>query len=151
MADVLVVIGAGQIGQGIARRVGVGKHVLLADLRPDNANAAADILTNAGYEVSVASVDASSPAAVHALVEKQLVAQAGPALGEIGTALDGIGHGPRRARRQPRSSLGTGESTSPAYLAFPIYRLPPEIATLVSTPDEKKVTDEEHGAGANAE
>jgi hypothetical protein len=31
MSDVLVVIGPGQIGQAIARRVGVGKHVLLAD------------------------------------------------------------------------------------------------------------------------
>jgi saccharopine dehydrogenase-like NADP-dependent oxidoreductase len=52
MTNVLVVIGAGQIAQAIARRVGVGKHVLLADMRPDNANAAAEVLGNAGYEVS---------------------------------------------------------------------------------------------------
>jgi saccharopine dehydrogenase-like NADP-dependent oxidoreductase len=45
MRDVVVVIGPGQIGQAIARRVGVGKHVLLADMRPDNANAAADWAT----------------------------------------------------------------------------------------------------------
>jgi predicted dinucleotide-binding enzyme len=32
MKDVIVVVGAGQIGQAIARRVGVAKHVLLADL-----------------------------------------------------------------------------------------------------------------------
>jgi NAD(P)-dependent dehydrogenase (short-subunit alcohol dehydrogenase family) len=69
MRDVIVVVGPGQIGQAIARRVGVGKHVLLADMRPDNANAAAEILGNAGYEVSVATVDASSRDAVHALVE----------------------------------------------------------------------------------
>src|SRR5215211_4333466 len=69
MRDVIVVIGPGQIGQAIARRVGVGKHVLLADMRPDNANAAAEVLENAGYEVSVATVDASSREAVHALVE----------------------------------------------------------------------------------
>ena len=69
MADVIVVIGAGQIGQAIARRVGVGKHVLLADMRQDNASAAADTLGNAGYEVSVATVDASSREAVHALVK----------------------------------------------------------------------------------
>jgi NAD(P)-dependent dehydrogenase (short-subunit alcohol dehydrogenase family) len=66
---VIVVIGAGQIGQAIARRVGVGKHVLLADMRPDNANAAAELLGDAGYDVSVATVDASSREAVHALVE----------------------------------------------------------------------------------
>ena len=32
MKDVVVVIGAGGIGQAIARRVGAGKHVVLADL-----------------------------------------------------------------------------------------------------------------------
>jgi NAD(P)-dependent dehydrogenase (short-subunit alcohol dehydrogenase family) len=69
MEDVVVVIGPGQIGQAIARRVAIGKHVLLADLRRENANAAAEILGNAGYVVSVATVDASSREAVHALVE----------------------------------------------------------------------------------
>src|SRR5829696_9144991 len=69
MSDVIVVIGPGQIGQAIARRVGVGKHVLLADLRQENANAAAEVLSNAGYEVSVATVDVSSREAVHALVK----------------------------------------------------------------------------------
>jgi NAD(P)-dependent dehydrogenase (short-subunit alcohol dehydrogenase family) len=69
MKNVVVVIGPGQIGQAIARRVSVGKHVLLADMRPDNAHAAAEVLENAGYEVSVATVDVSSREAVHALVE----------------------------------------------------------------------------------
>jgi len=69
MSNVTVVIGPGRIGQAIARRVGVGKHVLLADLGQDNAEAAAEVLANAGYEVSVATVDASSREAVHALVE----------------------------------------------------------------------------------
>ncbi len=69
MKDVIVLIGTGQIGQAIARRVGFGKHVLLADMREDNANAAAEILGNAGYCVSVATVDASSREAVHVLVE----------------------------------------------------------------------------------
>jgi NAD(P)-dependent dehydrogenase (short-subunit alcohol dehydrogenase family) len=66
--NIIVVIGSGQIGQAIARRVGVGKHILLADMRPDNANAAAEVLGNAGYEVSVATVDVSSRNAVLALV-----------------------------------------------------------------------------------
>jgi NAD(P)-dependent dehydrogenase (short-subunit alcohol dehydrogenase family) len=69
MMDVVVVIGPGQIGQAIARRVGVGKHIVLADVRPENAEAAADVLANAGYDVSIATVDASSREAVHALVE----------------------------------------------------------------------------------
>jgi NAD(P)-dependent dehydrogenase (short-subunit alcohol dehydrogenase family) len=69
MKNVIVVIGSGQIGQAIARRVSVGKHVLLADLRVENANAAAEVLENAGHEVSFATVDASSREAVHSLVE----------------------------------------------------------------------------------
>jgi len=70
MSYVIVVIGAGQIGQAIARRVGVGKHVLLADLRQDNADAAAEVLRNAGYEASTATIDVSSRAAVRALVDQ---------------------------------------------------------------------------------
>jgi saccharopine dehydrogenase-like NADP-dependent oxidoreductase len=63
MKSVIVVIGPGPIGQAIARRVGAGKHVLLADLRAENAKAAADVMSNAGFEVSTATVDISSPRA----------------------------------------------------------------------------------------
>src|SRR5579862_7226971 len=70
MKQVIVVIGAGQIGQAIARRVGVGKHVLLADMSQQNADAAAEIFGNAGYEASVVTVDVSSRETVHALVEQ---------------------------------------------------------------------------------
>jgi NAD(P)-dependent dehydrogenase (short-subunit alcohol dehydrogenase family) len=69
MPNLIVVIGAGQIGQAIARRVGVGKHVVLADRNPQNAGAAAEVLANAGYDTSVATVDVSSREAVRALVE----------------------------------------------------------------------------------
>lgn len=60
MSSVIVVIGAGQIGQAIGRRVGVGKHVVLADRSEANARVAADVMSNAGYEVSVETVDVSS-------------------------------------------------------------------------------------------
>jgi NAD(P)-dependent dehydrogenase (short-subunit alcohol dehydrogenase family) len=70
MAEVVVLIGAGQIGQAIARRVGIGKHVVVADVRQENAGAAAAVLSNVGYDVSVATVNVSSRAAVHALVEQ---------------------------------------------------------------------------------
>ena len=69
MPNVIVVIGAGSIGQAIARRVS-GKHVVLADLRQDNADAAARTLSDAGFEVTTANVDVSSRASVQALVEK---------------------------------------------------------------------------------
>jgi NAD(P)-dependent dehydrogenase (short-subunit alcohol dehydrogenase family) len=69
MPDVIVLIGAGSIGQAIARRVSAGKHLLLGDLRQENSDAAAKVLSEAGFEVSTASVDVSSRASVHALVE----------------------------------------------------------------------------------
>jgi len=44
MNEVVVVIGAGSIGQAIARRVSAGKHVFLADLHDENAAAAAEVM-----------------------------------------------------------------------------------------------------------
>ena len=91
MKDVIVLIGAGQIGQAIARRVGFGKRVILADMRQGNANAAAEILGNAGYDVSVATVDASSRKAVHELVEKAT------SLGEVTGLIHAAGVSPTQA------------------------------------------------------
>jgi NAD(P)-dependent dehydrogenase (short-subunit alcohol dehydrogenase family) len=84
MSDVNVVIGSGAIGQAIARRVSVGKHVLLADLREENARAAAKTLSEAGYEVTTAVVDVSSRESVSALAG--LAASLGPVAGMIHAA-----------------------------------------------------------------
>lgn len=70
MTQVIVVIGAGSIGQAIARRVSAGKQVLLADLRQENVDAAAKTLEDAGFKISKATVDVSSRASVEALVQK---------------------------------------------------------------------------------
>ena len=70
MKQVIVVVGAGQIGQAIARRVGAGKHVLLASLKEEEAIAAAQAFHNAGFQVSTAAVDVSSRDSVQALVKK---------------------------------------------------------------------------------
>lgn len=48
MSDVIVVVGAGSIGQAIARRVSAGKKVLLASLRQESAEAAAVVMRDAG-------------------------------------------------------------------------------------------------------
>jgi NAD(P)-dependent dehydrogenase (short-subunit alcohol dehydrogenase family) len=68
-SNVIVVIGAGSIGQAIARRVSAGKHIVIADLRLENADAAAKTLSNAGFNVTTTKVDVSSRASVQALVE----------------------------------------------------------------------------------
>ena len=69
MSEVVVVIGAGSIGQAIARRVSAGKQVVLADLHLENADAAAEVMRNAGFEVVTAPTDVSLRESVHALVE----------------------------------------------------------------------------------
>jgi NAD(P)-dependent dehydrogenase (short-subunit alcohol dehydrogenase family) len=60
-------------------------------MRDDNTNAAAEILGNAGYEVSVATVNASSRKAVHALVEKAT------GLGEVTGLIHAAGVSPTQA------------------------------------------------------
>lgn len=60
-------IGAGQKGQAIARRISAGRHVVLANLRQESADAAAEVLANAGFDVSTAVVDVSWRDSVHAL------------------------------------------------------------------------------------
>jgi NAD(P)-dependent dehydrogenase (short-subunit alcohol dehydrogenase family) len=91
MKSVIVVIGAGSIGQAIVRRVSAGKHVLLADIRLENADAAAKTLHDAGFEVSTATVDVSSRLSVHALVE------AATAIGEIVSVIHAAGVSPSQA------------------------------------------------------
>jgi NAD(P)-dependent dehydrogenase (short-subunit alcohol dehydrogenase family) len=91
LTNVIVVIGPGSIGQAIARRVSAGKHVLLADLRPENAEAAANTLSEAGFDVTTATVDVSSRASVHALVEQAT------SLGEITGMIHAAGVSPSQA------------------------------------------------------
>jgi NAD(P)-dependent dehydrogenase (short-subunit alcohol dehydrogenase family) len=84
MSNVIVTIGAGSIGQAIARRVGAGNHVVLADLSIGNAEAAAELFRDAGFDVSTATVDISSRESVHALV--QTATAVGPVTGLIHAA-----------------------------------------------------------------
>jgi NAD(P)-dependent dehydrogenase (short-subunit alcohol dehydrogenase family) len=84
MKEVNVVIGPGSIGQAIARRVSAGKHVLLADLREENAQAAETTMEEAGFEVSTTTVDISSRQSIQALVK--LASSLGPVTGLIHAA-----------------------------------------------------------------
>lgn len=67
--EIVVVIGAGAIGQAIARRVGVAKTVFLADNNEDAAEKAATSLSGAGYSTRTAHADVSSSSSVNALAD----------------------------------------------------------------------------------
>ncbi|CVI70714.1 3-alpha-hydroxysteroid dehydrogenase/carbonyl reductase [Clostridiales bacterium CHKCI001] len=60
MKDVVLWAGAGQIGLAIARRVGFGKKIVVGDKRIENAQAMADIMNNAGYDVTPVEMDLAS-------------------------------------------------------------------------------------------
>lgn len=84
MKQVITVIGSGSIAQAIARRVGVGKHILLADIKPDNAETAAKTLREAGFEVSTAQIDVSQRQSVSDLAQR--ASELGEVMGLIHTA-----------------------------------------------------------------
>ena len=91
LRNVIVVIGAGSIGQAIVRRISAGKHIVLADLRQENADAAAKTLSDAGFEVSTTKVDVSSRGSVHALVKQAT------SLGEVSGVIHAAGVSPSQA------------------------------------------------------
>ncbi len=67
--EVCVLLGTGSIGQAIIRRTGAGKHLVLADLRIENAEKAAKILDDAGFETSTISVNLGSRDDILRLIE----------------------------------------------------------------------------------
>ena len=67
--DVVVLIGSGQIGQAIARRVGSGRHIVLADLKQEHADQAARVLENTGFTTSTLAVDISSRSSILGLID----------------------------------------------------------------------------------
>ena len=91
MGEVVVVIGAGSIGQAIARRVSAGKKVVLADLNQANADAAAEVMSNAGFDVSTMTVDVSSRQSIRGLVE------AATGFGDITGVIHAAGVSPSQA------------------------------------------------------
>jgi NADP-dependent 3-hydroxy acid dehydrogenase YdfG len=99
-AAVTVVIGAGSIGQAIARRVGVSTTILLADLNDDAAEAAANSLQTAGFKTSTVHVDVSSLESVSAL------ATAAAELGTVTHLVHTAGLSPAQHHHQ-RSSPST--------------------------------------------
>ena len=70
MTDITVVIGAGGIGQAIARRISSGRHILVANHTQESADAAARVLEQAGFETTAMQADISNRAMVQAVVAK---------------------------------------------------------------------------------
>ena len=89
--DVLVLTGAGQIGMAIARRMGNGKKIFVADWKLENARTVVKIMREAGFDAAAHEVDISSRTAVLKLIE------AAKKSGEISTFINAAGISPSQA------------------------------------------------------
>ncbi|MFJ8108325.1 SDR family oxidoreductase [Streptomyces sp. NPDC096132] len=89
--EVVVVIGSGSIGLAIARRVGAGRTVLLADYSDKAAQATAERLRGEGHDVTIRVTDVSDRDAVEAL------ADASAALGPVTQVVHTAGVSPTQA------------------------------------------------------
>lgn len=67
--DVIVLTGAGQLGMAIARRIGYGKKIFVADWKFENAQAIAKTMQEVGFETIPFKTDISSRASVAELIE----------------------------------------------------------------------------------
>lgn len=70
MKRVLLLTGAGQIGMAIARRMGYGMKVVIGDKKPENAQAIAKVMTDAGFDVEAMEMDLSSRDSIKAMISE---------------------------------------------------------------------------------
>ncbi len=68
--EVMILTGAGQIGMAIARRMGYGKKIVIGDKKPQNAQAIAKIMSDAGFDTEAVEMDLSSRESIQNLIAK---------------------------------------------------------------------------------
>ena len=88
---VMLWIGAGQIGRAIARRMGTGMKIVVGDKRMENAQAAARIMNEAGFDAVPVVTDLSSRDSIRALIAE------GQKYGEIQMMVNAAGVSPSQA------------------------------------------------------
>lgn len=91
MKDVLLWAGAGQIGLAIARRIGFGKKIIVGDKNIENAKAMANIMNNAGYDVTPVEMDLSKRDSILDFISE------GQKYGEIAMLISAAGVSPSQA------------------------------------------------------
>ena len=91
MKDVMILTGAGQIGMAIARRMGYGMKIVIGDKKPENAQAIAEIMNNAGFDAEAMEMDLSSRESILNLIAKARE------YGEISMLVNAAGVSPSQA------------------------------------------------------
>ena len=67
--NVVLWMGAGQIGMAIVRRIGHGKKIVVGDKNPANAEAIAKVMADAGFDIEWMEADLSSRDSIKKLIE----------------------------------------------------------------------------------
>ncbi|PLS26263.1 SDR family oxidoreductase [Bifidobacterium parmae] len=88
---VMLLVGAGQIGMAIARRMGYGMRILVGDKKPENAEAVARTMTDAGFDCTPTTVDLASRDSIRSAIT---LAQG---MGEITMLINAAGVSPSQA------------------------------------------------------
>ena len=91
MKNVMLVTGAGQLSMAIARRMGPGMKIVMGDKKPENAQAIAKTMNDAGYDVTPVVTDISSRESILALIAE------GQQYGPITMLVNGAGVSPSQA------------------------------------------------------
>ena len=91
MKDVMILVGAGQIGMAIARRMGFGIKIVVGDYKTENAASVAQTMNNAGFDVIPMETDLSSRESI-----RNTIAEA-QKHGEISMLVNAAGLSPSQA------------------------------------------------------
>lgn len=91
MKKVMLLVGAGQIGMAIARRVGTGMKIIVGDKKPENTENIAAILNNAGFDAFPVKTDLSDRASIQSMIAR------GQEYGEITMLVNAAGVQPSQA------------------------------------------------------
>lgn len=89
--EVVLLTGAGQIGLAIARRIGYGKKIVAGDKNLENAQAAARILNEAGFDAVPVEMDLSERTSIQAMIAE------GQKYGTIAMLVNAAGVSPSQA------------------------------------------------------
>lgn len=89
--DVILWAGAGQIGMAIARRIGTGRKIVVGDKKLENAESAAKIMNEAGFDVVPVRMDLSDKTSILGFIK------AGQTYGEVTMLINAAGVSPSQA------------------------------------------------------
>ena len=91
MKNVMILVGAGQIGMAIARRVGYGMKIVIGDKNIENAKRISKIMNDAGFDTESMEMDLSSRNSIKNIIEKA------QSYGEISMLVNAAGVSPSQA------------------------------------------------------